>query len=98
MLLLDPGEILFEDYSVSMKILEPDESEWLDGRLKLCSKSLVFVSGDVHQPLMKIQFKDTTLANKASSNELRPRYMQFRHAFIMIICNIHLNLKYCNFA
>ncbi|XP_001606594.3 protein FAN [Nasonia vitripennis] len=71
MLLLDPGEIFFEDYSVQIKLQNTTQSEpndWLDGRLKLCSKSLVFVSKDINQPLIKIQLKDTTLAEKCSSN------------------------------
>jgi hypothetical protein len=41
MLLLDPGEIFFEDYSVQMKLqdsMDNQTNEWIDGRLKLCSK------------------------------------------------------------
>ncbi|XP_014217202.1 protein FAN-like [Copidosoma floridanum] len=68
MLLLDPGEIFFEDYSVQMKFIdgniENDENQWLDGRLKLCSKSLVFVSKDINQPLIKIAHKDITSTEK----------------------------------
>ncbi|XP_058806597.1 protein FAN-like [Phymastichus coffea] len=78
MLLLDPGEILFEDYSVSIKIIDlsnsSDSQQWIDGRLKLCSKSLVFVSKDVNLPLMKIQFKDTVTATKASIKDYFSRY------------------------
>lgn len=62
MLLLEPGEIFFEDYSVQMRAVEPlfpEQKEWIDGRLKLCSKSLVFVNEDFIQPLIKIQLKET---------------------------------------
>ncbi|CAK9813216.1 Protein FAN [Anthophora quadrimaculata] len=62
MLLLEPGEIFFEDYSVQMKMIDnstPDKQDWIDGRLKLCSKSLVFVNKDINQPLIKIQLKET---------------------------------------
>jgi len=63
MLLLEPGEIFFEDYSVQMRKLDASfskDKKWMDGRLKLCSKSLVFVNKDINQPLIKIQLKETT--------------------------------------
>ena len=72
MLLLDPGEIFFEDYSVQMKMQDSRsmniQDQWLEGRLKLCSKSFVFVTKDVNLPLIKIQLKDTTTTEKSSSN------------------------------
>ncbi|KAK0098497.1 hypothetical protein PV326_007758 [Microctonus aethiopoides] len=61
MLLLEPGEIFFEDYSVRMKLNDLSEDKnkcWMDGRLKLCSKSLVFVNKDINEPLIKLQFKE----------------------------------------
>lgn len=61
MLLLEPGEIFFEDYSVQMRKVDCAHSgnkQWMDGRLKLCSKSLVFVNKDINQPLIKIQLKE----------------------------------------
>ncbi|XP_011493823.1 PREDICTED: protein FAN-like [Ceratosolen solmsi marchali] len=72
MLLLDPGEIFFEDFSVQIKLersTDSKQNQWLDGRLKLCSKSLVFVSKDINQPLIKIQLKDTNIAEKCNSND-----------------------------
>ncbi|XP_043276506.1 protein FAN-like isoform X2 [Venturia canescens] len=71
MLLLEPGEIFFEDYSVRMKIQDPSNSskvEWVDGRLKLCCKSLVFVSKDINQPLIKVQLKETCKVEKITDN------------------------------
>ncbi|XP_032667732.1 protein FAN-like isoform X1 [Odontomachus brunneus] len=74
MLLSEPGEIFFEDYSVQMR--RPDASseenkKWIDGRLKLCSKSLVFVNKDINQPLIKIQFKETvSIEQYISTNEV----------------------------
>jgi len=74
MLLLEPGEIFFEDYSVQMSKLDVSSSEakvWMDGRLKLCSKSLVFVNKDINQPLIKIQFKEiTSIEQYISSNNV----------------------------
>ncbi|XP_061931232.1 protein FAN-like isoform X1 [Apis cerana] len=71
MLLLEPGEIFFEDYSVQMKLFDNSTSEeqnWKDGRLKLCSKSLVFVNKDINQPLIKIQLKETLTIDQCQSN------------------------------
>lgn len=62
LLLLDPGEIYFEDFSSSF--IPPDttpktyESKKQDGRLKMCSKSLVFEPKDLNRPLIKIPLKD----------------------------------------
>ncbi|KAG5342883.1 FAN protein, partial [Acromyrmex heyeri] len=79
MLLLEPGEIFFEDYSVQMKKLDSQfskDNKWMEGRLKLCSKSLVFVNKDINQPLIKLQLKETTsieqytLSNDIVSNIL----------------------------
>ena len=67
MLLLDPGEIFFEDYSVQMRLIELagdcTKCQWIEGRLKLCSKSLVFVSPNICFPLTKILLKETTSIN-----------------------------------
>ncbi|KYQ57115.1 Protein FAN, partial [Trachymyrmex zeteki] len=73
MLLLEPGEIFFEDYSVQMKRLDTQFSEdkWMEGRLKLCSKSLVFVNKDINQPLIKLQLKETTSIEQCTlSNDI----------------------------
>lgn len=71
MLLLEPGEIFFEDYSVQMRRLDTpsfEDKKWMDGRLKLCSKSLVFVNKDISKPLIKIQLKETTSIEQCTSN------------------------------
>lgn len=71
MLLLEPGEIFFEDYSVQMKVLDAsisEEQKWIDGRLKLCSKSLVFVNRDFNQPLIKIQLKEAIIIDQCESD------------------------------
>ncbi|KAJ8681165.1 hypothetical protein QAD02_016952 [Eretmocerus hayati] len=76
MLLLDPGEIFFEDLSCQMKLdgsIESDKGPWIDGRLKFCSKSLVFVCKDINQPLIKIQFKDTATVEKYSGRDVLTR-------------------------
>lgn len=72
MLLLEPGEIFFEDYSVQMRRLDASSSKdkkWMDGRLKLCSKSLVFVNKDICKPLIKVQLKETISIEQCVSND-----------------------------
>ncbi|XP_008547834.1 protein FAN [Microplitis demolitor] len=72
MLLLEPGEIFFEDYSVRMKLNEFSDNEkhdWMDGRLKLCSKSLVFVNKDINEPLIKLQMKEIISVESAKDDE-----------------------------
>lgn len=62
---MEPGEIFFEDMSV---ILCPSNesrprTEWLTdgnqlGRLKICSKSLVYEPKDCVKPIIKLSLKD----------------------------------------
>ncbi|XP_056631218.1 protein FAN-like isoform X3 [Diorhabda sublineata] len=62
LLQLDPGEIYFEDFSAIF--IPPDttpktyDNKKQDGRLKMCSKSLVFDPKDISKPIIKILFKD----------------------------------------
>lgn len=62
LLQLDPGEIYFEDFSAIF--IPPDttpktyDTKKQDGRLKMCSKSLVFDPKDIHKPIIKIPLKD----------------------------------------
>lgn len=62
MLLLEPGEIYFEDFSAIF--IPPDttpntyDTKKQDGRLKMCSKSLVFDPKDINKPIIKIALKD----------------------------------------
>ncbi|XP_071822078.1 protein FAN-like [Apostichopus japonicus] len=61
LLMLDPGEIYFEDFSVNLipTDVSPPETEERKsrGRLKVCSKSLVFDPQDTSQPLIKFPFQ-----------------------------------------
>ncbi|XP_059049861.1 protein FAN-like [Achroia grisella] len=59
LLLLEPGEIYFEDFSCTMSDEESVKvGNARQGRLKLCSKSLVFEPREWVYPLVKLQFKD----------------------------------------
>ncbi|KAK9870435.1 hypothetical protein WA026_008004 [Henosepilachna vigintioctopunctata] len=65
LLQLDPGEIYFEDFSVIFVPADTKQktfdSKKQDGRLKMCSKSLVFDPKDISKPILKIQLKQCTV-------------------------------------
>ncbi|XP_025829509.1 protein FAN isoform X2 [Agrilus planipennis] len=62
LLLLEPGEIYFEDFSAIFIPVDTTPNTYdikkQPGRLKLCSKSLVFDPKDISKPLIKIPLKD----------------------------------------
>ncbi|KAF7269361.1 hypothetical protein GWI33_017614 [Rhynchophorus ferrugineus] len=62
LLLLEPGEIYFEDFSAVFIPSDTTSSNYdykkQDGRLKMCSKSLVFDPKDISKPLIKISLKN----------------------------------------
>lgn len=64
LLLLEPGEIYFKDYSVYLYPDNVSEAEAQrrrqKGRLKICSKSILFVPEDVNHPIMKVTHDHTT--------------------------------------
>lgn len=64
LLLLEPGELYLEDFScVLLPSDVPEEtlqSKKQVGRLKMCSKSIVFDPQEFSNPVLKIQFKDCT--------------------------------------
>lgn len=55
LLLLEPHEIYFEDFSVELQTSD-EENKSISGRLKICSKSLLFEPRSIKCPLIKIQF------------------------------------------
>ncbi|XP_062502057.1 protein FAN-like [Corticium candelabrum] len=62
LLLLEPGEIYFEDFSAIYYPFGLSEATAFKrkqrGRLKLCSKSILFDPEDVGQPILKLNFRD----------------------------------------
>ncbi|XP_065203348.1 protein FAN-like [Planococcus citri] len=65
LLLLEPGEYYFEDYScylteIEKSLFTKDETDKSIGRFRVCSKSLVFNPRDISLPLIKIPFKECT--------------------------------------
>lgn len=71
MLLLDPGEIYFEDFSAVMLNFGARKAENMDksqtGRLKMCSKSLVFEPKNISLPLIKIALRECKVIEKRKS-------------------------------
>lgn len=68
LLLLEPNEIYFEDFSVNLIFGEDannDDGQWqstddqpINGHLKMCSKSIVFDPKNVALPIIKIAYKN----------------------------------------
>lgn len=81
MLLLEPGEIYFEDYSCTLSNNELKKENGKQGRLKLCSKSLVFEPREWVHPLIKMQFKDcadiTVIDQLTENNVIRVRMKMY---------------------
>lgn len=61
LLLLEPNEIYFEDFSVNLideSECDPVEDVPRNGHLKMCSKSVVFDPKDINEPIIKIAYKN----------------------------------------
>ncbi|XP_040571952.1 protein FAN [Lepeophtheirus salmonis] len=59
LLLLEPGEIYFEDFAVSLFQSEKHNESGLRGRFKICSKSFLFVpTSDWSLPILKFAFSE----------------------------------------
>ncbi|XP_050670489.1 protein FAN-like [Leptidea sinapis] len=73
MLLLEPGEIYFEDYSSKMSEDEMINEYSKSGRLKICSKSLVFEPHSITEPLIKMHLKEclkiSSVYSRADTND-----------------------------
>ncbi|XP_055712344.1 protein FAN-like [Phlebotomus papatasi] len=87
LLLLEPGEVYFEDFSVNLlKPVIADETRRV-GRLKLCSKSLVYDPRDVSQPIVKMPFKE------CRNISIPPVSLQMRETNILTIsCDQHIEM------
>lgn len=71
LLLLDPGEIYFEDFSANLISFDNNAdagaSKKQSGRLKLCSKSLVFEPKHITLPLIKIPLRECKIIEQWKS-------------------------------
>lgn len=107
MLLLDPGEIYFEDFSALLISTDVTPKTYdlrkQDGRLKMCSRSLVFDPKDITKPIVKVPLKDCQIieqykgsAKFISNNNVL--YIKCKHYFEMLESNIIAPYKFCDSA
>ncbi|XP_075213392.1 protein FAN-like [Lycorma delicatula] len=97
LLLLEPGEIYFEELSVFLceetsiknKNIETEKNQL--GRLKICSKSLVFDPKDLSKPLIKIPFKECAEIRKIDDRHLRWLLSSEKNV-ITISCNQYIEM------
>lgn len=72
LLLLEPGEIYFEDYSVTYfpkgTVKADKEKRSQKGHLKICSKSVVFVPKVLQFPILKLPLKNVTSVEEWSGD------------------------------
>uniref|UniRef100_A0A146LEF4 Protein FAN n=2 Tax=Lygus hesperus TaxID=30085 RepID=A0A146LEF4_LYGHE len=96
LMLLEPGEIYFEDFSVHLQVIDEDGSEACGsstlpsviGRLKVCSKSIVFDPQDHHRAIIKILLKECTEIDRyqdqdnETSTPHRPGYLTIVQGYV----------------
>jgi factor associated with neutral sphingomyelinase activation len=74
LLLLTEGEYYFSDYSVVYFAADSENHKEIikrkvNGRLKVCSKSLLFEPQDVALPIVKYEFKDIIAIGEGPNSE-----------------------------
>lgn len=104
LLLLEPGEIYFEDFA-AIYILPNESTEnddgWenkfedgmLRGRLKVCSKSLVFDSRDIRAPIIKFPYRSFEAIDEGKTtrtNELL--YSEGEQSIIELTCSMTVEM------
>lgn len=85
LLLLDPNEIYFEDFISTLCDSPP-----LTGRLKMCSKSLVFEPKNSTYPLIKIPFADITQI--CSYSQYSKSFHEHADSILVIKANQHIEM------
>ncbi|KAK6632193.1 hypothetical protein RUM44_007224 [Polyplax serrata] len=91
LLLLEPGEIYFEDFSASLFPFNVKQENFEVfrqlGRIKLCSKSLVFDPQDSNQPILKIPLQDCLHINRGKRS-----WTSEEDNVIQIQCSSHIEM------
>ena len=68
---LTANEIYFEDYAVHCQsTLNDNQQTKIKGRIKICSKSVVFVPHDIRSPMVKILYQQISRFEDSRMNEL----------------------------
>lgn len=96
LLLLEPYEIYFDDFFADMST----DSSDLDGKLKICSKSIVFEPKQIDKPLTKINYKDCLeiFGMKGQNCENKTLRIVTQHYVEMLDGNIISPFKFHNKA
>ena len=58
--MLEPNEYYFDDYSVDYYPAGIEDGKRVQGTIKVCSRSLVFVPSNKTDPLLRIRQRDTS--------------------------------------
>ncbi|XP_054283298.1 protein FAN-like [Macrosteles quadrilineatus] len=98
LLLLDPNEIFFEDLSVYFYQFDQYNSTGENsgrenlGRLRICSKSLVFEPKDVVKPLIKMRFENCMSIEELKVSEKERLTSSHFNSGICVDCNRHVEM------
>ncbi|XP_065676100.1 protein FAN isoform X3 [Hydra vulgaris] len=97
LLLLEPAEIYFEDFSAyyySSKFTEDEANQKKQkGRIKICSKSVLFDPLDSSFPLLKFLYKDCIKIQKSTGQQF---WRIEQKDFLQIESNVCIQLKESN--
>ncbi|XP_013421222.1 protein FAN [Lingula anatina] len=96
LLLLDPGEIYFEDFSVFYYPPSPSEDEAIKrkqkGRLKICSKSVLFDPSDIQYPILRFPLRDVVKVESYDPQSLFSR-LDSKNKVLQIVSNAVIGMK-----
>eukprot|EP01134_Creolimax_fragrantissima_P004301 CFRG4301T1 len=110
LLLLEPGEVYFEDYSVfcstiPLECIDSDDiaKSFLEGtrekgRLKICSKSVVFDPLDIQRPVLRIPFRCVTQLQEwpPKSESETPNTQKIHHEdkdVLKLVCTTAIEMR-----
>ncbi|KAF2878744.1 hypothetical protein ILUMI_27419 [Ignelater luminosus] len=93
LLLLEPGEIYFEDFSAYLipadTTTKTYEIKKQTGRLKMCSKSLVFDPRDLNKPIIKIPLRDCTILEQFKGTA---KFLNSNNNVLSVSCKQHIEM------
>ena len=89
LLLLEPGEIYFEDFKVVHHVRPEDKvpavHNEVPGRLKICSKSLVFVPASTALPMLKFCLADCTTVEEWTPRSFQSSLASKRELMVVMV-------------
>ena len=98
LLLLEPGEIYFEDFKVVHHVRPEDKvpavHNEVPGRLKICSKSLVFVPASTALPMLKFCLADCTTVEEWTPRSFQSSLASKRELMVVMVNQTIEMLRY----